>query len=98
MPAAEEDRLCIWTYIAAEDVGAAVRMDERFRDASEQLAMFPRSGPRGIVRGTRELVPHANYRLVYEIKSGVVRILSLVHVSRQWPSNESAFPTTSGAR
>ena len=69
-------------------VGAAVRMDERFKDSSEQLAMFPRSAPRGIVRGTRELVPHPNYRLVYEIKSDVVRVLSLVHVSRQWPPED----------
>ncbi|HEY4145344.1 type II toxin-antitoxin system RelE/ParE family toxin [Pinirhizobacter sp.] len=88
MPAAEEDRLRIWTYIAAEDVGAAMRMDERFKDSSEQLAMFPRSAPRGVVRGTRELVPHANYRLVYEIKSDVVRVLALVHVSRQWPPED----------
>lgn len=40
MPAAEEDRLRIWTYIAAEDVGAAVRMDERFRDETNEGA-FP---------------------------------------------------------
>jgi plasmid stabilization system protein ParE len=74
-PAAEEDRVSIRTYIAAEDIGAAV-------------AIFPSSAPRGIVSGTRELVPHPNYRLVYEIKGDVVRILSLVHVSRQWPPPE----------
>jgi hypothetical protein len=36
--------------------------------------------------GTRELVPHESYLLVYEVViQETVWILALVHTARQWP-------------
>ena len=35
--------------------------------------------------GTRELVAHRNYILVYDTAGNVVRILRVLHSSRQWP-------------
>ena len=35
--------------------------------------------------GTRELIPHESYRLVYEIEGTTVWVLALVHTARQWP-------------
>ena len=35
--------------------------------------------------GTRELIPHRSYRIVYEVGPETVWVLALVHTSRQWP-------------
>jgi addiction module RelE/StbE family toxin len=83
--AAEEDRADILIYIGADNLAAAVRMDELFGEAAEKLADFPRMGQTGQVSGTREVFPHENYRMVYEIEEETVWILALVHTSRQWP-------------
>ncbi|WP_442967746.1 type II toxin-antitoxin system RelE/ParE family toxin [Pseudomonas sp. YuFO8] len=50
-----------------------------------QLAQYPESGPAGIIAGTRELIPHQSYRIVYEQAVNAIWILALVHTSRQWP-------------
>ena len=42
-------------------------------------------GQSGKIPGTRELIPHESYRLVYEIDGETVWILTLVHTARQWP-------------
>ena len=42
-------------------------------------------GKPGIVPGTRELIPHESYRLVYQIDGETVWILTLVHTARLWP-------------
>ena len=47
-------------------------MDELFSDAATQLADFPELGRPGKVAGARELIPHENYRLVYEIEGDTV--------------------------
>lgn len=84
-PEAEQDRADIWDDIAADNPGAAVRMDELFSDAAARLAEHPKIGRTGKISGTRELVPHESYRLVYEIDGDTVWVLALVHTARQWP-------------
>jgi plasmid stabilization system protein ParE len=39
----------------------------------------------GRITGTREVIPHKSYCLVYEIKQETVWVLALVHTARQWP-------------
>lgn len=78
-PEALQDRLDIWEYIATDNPRAAVHMDELFS------ADFPDKGRLGAVAGTRELIPHENYRLVYQTERDAVWILALVHVARMWP-------------
>ena len=84
-PEAERDRAAIWDHIAADDPRAARRMDRRFGEAADRLATHPRLGRTGKVPGTRELLPHESYRLVYEIAGETVWILAIVHTARQWP-------------
>ncbi|GHU11677.1 hypothetical protein AGMMS50225_17730 [Betaproteobacteria bacterium] len=84
-PEAEQDRADIWDYIAADNSGAAVRMDALFSDAASRLAAHPKMGRTDKIPGTRELIPHESYRLVYEIEGGTVWVLALVHTARQWP-------------
>lgn len=84
-PEAEQDRADSWDYIAADNPVAAVRMDELFSDAAARLAEHPKIGRTGRISGTRELIPHESYRLVYEIDGDTVWVLALVHTARQWP-------------
>jgi len=84
-PEAEQDRADIWDYIAVDNTGAAVRMDELFSDAAARLAAHPKMGKTGKIAGTRELIPHESYRLVYEIDGDPVWVLTLVNTAHQWP-------------
>ena len=82
-PQALQDRLDIWEYITADNPIAASRMDELFSEAAARLADHPNLGRAGRIAGTRELVAHENYRLVYEIAHETVWVLVLIHTARQ---------------
>lgn len=73
-PEAQQDRADVWDYIAADNPQAAAR-----------LARHSMLGRPGKIPGTRELIPHESYRVVYEIDGETVWILTLVHTARQWP-------------
>jgi len=49
------------------------------------LAEHPQIGKAGQLPGTRELLPHKSYRLVYELDGDTLWVLALVHTARQWP-------------
>ncbi len=84
-PEAEQDRAQIVAYIGADNPLAAARMEQLFNRAASRLAEHPRLGRPGKIPGTRELIPHESYRLVYEIHDETVWVLVLVHTARQWP-------------
>ena len=84
-PEALQDRIDVWDYIAADNPQAAARMDALFSDAAAKLVDHPQLGRPGKIHGTRELIPHQSYRLVYEISGETVWMLALVHTSRLWP-------------
>jgi toxin ParE1/3/4 len=60
-------------------------MDELFSEFIARLVYFPKMGKSGTIAGTRELLPHESYRIVYEIEGETVWILTLDHTARQWP-------------
>jgi len=84
-PEAEDDRAQIFDYIAADSPRAAVKMDELFSKAAARLADHPKLGRTGRIPGTREVIPHKSYCVVYEIEQETVWVLALVHTARQWP-------------
>lgn len=86
--AAEQDRVDIIDYISQDNPLAAIRMDELFAEAAGRLAVHPHLGKTGLIQGTRELIPHESYRLVYEVKDNTVWILALVHAERMWPPRQ----------
>jgi toxin ParE1/3/4 len=89
-PEAEQDRADILDYVAADNPQAAVRMDELFSEAADRLGNFPMLGHIARVPGTRDLIPHESYRLVYEVEADTVWILALVHTAR--PDGRPARP------
>lgn len=82
--AAEQDRADIIDYIGQDNPLAAIRMDELFTEAAGRLAEQPLLGKTGLIPGTRELIPHESYRLVYGVQDNTVWILALVHTARMW--------------
>jgi addiction module RelE/StbE family toxin len=84
-PEAEQDRADVWDYIAADNPHAAARIDELFSDVAARLAEHPSLGKPGKISGTRELIPHESYCMVYEIEQETVWVLALVHTARLWP-------------
>ncbi|MBB6559132.1 addiction module RelE/StbE family toxin [Acidovorax soli] len=86
---AEKDRADIVDFIAQDNPLAAIRMDEIFSAAVGRLAEHPLLGRSGQIPGTRELIPHESYRLVYEVQADTVWILALVHTARLWPPARS---------
>jgi len=84
---AELDRHEIYHYIAADNPHAAGRMNILFDKAADRLTVFPEQGKPGAIPGTRELYPHQNYRLVYEVDevADIIWIQALVHGAQQSP-------------
>jgi len=82
---AERDRAEILDYIATDNLTAAARMNQLFSRAAAMLAEHPQIGKAGQLPGTRELLPHKSYRLVYELDGDTLWVLALVHTARQWP-------------
>lgn len=84
-PEATQDREEIYDYIEADNPAAALAIDELFAEKAGRLVDHPGLGRPGRVTGTRELVAHQNYILVYDVASGLVRVLRVLHAARQWP-------------
>lgn len=86
-PEALQDRSEIWDYIALDNPAAAARMDALFSQAATRLEDHPLLGKPGKIVGTRELIVHESYRLVYECSEDAqtLWVLVLMHTARLWP-------------
>jgi len=80
------DRDEIYDHIEADNPIAALALDELFEEKAGRLVDHPEMGRLGRVRGTRELVAHKNYILVYSLAKQAVNILRVLHAARMWPS------------
>jgi len=82
---AKRDLADIAEHIALDNPRAAERMDALLSAAAGRLVDFPRIGREGGIAGTREILPHRHYRIVYSIHGNTIWIMAVVHTSRQWP-------------
>lgn len=80
------DRNAIFEYIEANNVRAAVAIDNRIRKSVATLTQFPEMGRIGRIEGTRELViTRTPYVAAYRIVGETLRILRVLHGAQQWP-------------
>lgn len=86
---AEKDRKAIREYIAQDNPVAGLAVDELISEKAARLSDHPALGRPGRVSGTRELVVHPNYILIYDTNGEMVRILRVLHAARQWPPQAS---------
>jgi addiction module RelE/StbE family toxin len=82
---ASSDRKDIREYIAQNNPAAALALDELISEKASRLVDHPGLGRPGRVKGTRELVAHQNYILIYDTVDDLVRILRVLHAAKQWP-------------
>ncbi len=83
------DRKEIREYIAQDNPAAALALDELISEKASRLADHPSLGRPGRVAGTRELIAHQNYILIYDITQDLVRVLRVLHAARQWPPSRT---------
>ena len=79
------DQKEIREYIAQDNPAAALALDELISEKASRLIDHPGLGRPGRVTGTRELIAHQNYILIYDITQDLVRVLRVLHAARQWP-------------
>lgn len=76
----------IRNFIAQDNPQAAARVRDTIATSVERLARHPNLGRAGRVDRTRELtIPRVPYVVVYRVAEDRVRILAVIHTSRQWP-------------
>lgn len=84
-PEAIQDRDEIYDYIEADNPAAALALDELMEKKAARLVDHPEMGRIGRAAGTRELVAHKNYVLIYDVTTDLVRVLRVLHAARQLP-------------
>lgn len=80
-----QDREAIYNYIEADNPVAALALDELMSEKAARLQDHPALGRPGRVDGTRELVVSSHYFLIYDQDGADIRVLRVLHTSRQWP-------------
>ena len=74
-------------YIAQDNPARARSFVQEIRQRANLLAQFPNLGRAGRVMGTRELVAHPNYIVVYRVRGEDVQVLTVMHTARKFPAS-----------
>jgi toxin ParE1/3/4 len=82
---AERDLVQILDFIGEQNPAAADRLQARFSVAVGNLQQHPLIYREGRVAGTREIVVHPNYVLIYRIGVDAVWIVNVLHSARRYP-------------
>ena len=82
---AKSDITGIVEYIAADNPDAADNLADTIINRAEALGFMPLIGRAGRVAGTREIVAHPNYIIVYRVGDEAVHVLRVLHGRRQYP-------------
>lgn len=72
-------------YIAPRNSIAARRMKILFDEAILPAVEHPYLFRPGRIAGTREIVVHPNYILVYQVGDGALVVLRVLHARQQYP-------------
>ncbi len=75
----------IVSYIAERNPGAARRIRNLIVETAARLGDHPHAYRIGRVPGTREVIVHPNYVLIYRVDVDAVRITNVFHSARQYP-------------
>ncbi len=72
-------------YIADRNFSAAVDLQNEIEQATSLLPQHPYLYRRGRVNGTREIVVHPNYLVVYRVTVTAIEILAVLHSRQEYP-------------
>jgi len=82
---ARDDLKRIISYIAADSPSAAQSLLERLEAAILPAAEHPYLYRAGRVPGTREVIAHPNYVLVYRVTAHAVEVVGVLHARQEYP-------------
>ena len=82
-PEAVRDREEIYEYISADSPESALNLDELFEEKVRHQPVFPALGRPRRLDGTRELLVHRNYFMVYDVRDEQIRIVRVLHGARR---------------
>lgn len=83
--AARTDLLAIVDYISDDNLDAAQKLKDDIESKTSALSSHPNMCRQGRVAGTREMVVHDNYIVVYSVGIHAVAILRVLHAAQAWP-------------
>lgn len=83
---ARYDLLQIVRYVSQRNPSAAVKLGRTIEESTLPLAEHPYLFRTGRMPGTREIVPHPNYIVVYRVITSHVEILRVIHARRNFPA------------
>ncbi len=72
-------------YIAQDNPIAAAELDDQFEAAAELACQHPEFHRAGRVVGTREIVVHPHYIMIYQLEHKTLTILRVLHTAQRWP-------------
>jgi addiction module RelE/StbE family toxin len=84
-PEAEAQLDEIVDYIKPLSELAATKIANLIVDGLTRARYFPNSGRPGRVAGTREIIAHPNYIVVYQITPDAIDVLRILHARQLYP-------------
>jgi toxin ParE1/3/4 len=84
-PEADDQLNAIADFISRRNPVAAESIVERVHSGAERIRHFPQSGRPGRVLGTRELIVHPNYIVIYQITDTAIDVLRVLHARQRYP-------------
>lgn len=75
----------IVAFIADRNPSAAERIHQLIQDSILPAAEHPYIHRVGRVPGTREIVVHPNYVLVYQVTAEAIQVLAVLHARQEYP-------------
>ena len=72
-------------YISERNQAAAKKLYNEVVSRIELLRTFPELGRIGRAPGSREMVIHANYIVVYAVRENTIDIVRVLHVRQKYP-------------
>ena len=72
-------------YIAERNPIAAQCLKDAIEQSVSNLPQHPYLYRSGIVAGTREIVVHPNYVVVYRVTASAIEVINVLHSRQQYP-------------
>jgi toxin ParE1/3/4 len=90
---AEDDLHLVESFIAEDNLGAAIRTVLRVLEGIEYLALHPTIGRPGRVPKTRELpISGTPFIVIYQVRGKEIIVLRILHGAQKWPRTSSSKP------
>ena len=80
------DLIKIVEHIAEGNPDAADKLADDIESKAEGLREHPELYRAGRKRGTREMVVHPHYIVIYRVRTEAVEVLRVKHTAQRWPT------------